>query len=82
MSNIIDLENLTLYELLELPNHIEAVKKEVDKRLLEINCENIKRKIVDEELSDNQLLLVIDFIENVVSLNKGKSSWNKSFSFK
>ncbi len=81
MSNIIDLEKLTLRELVRLPIRIEAVGKEVDKRLLEMNGEIIKDKIIESKLTANQFTLVLDFIDSVTALDSKIASWNRSFRF-
>lgn len=82
MSNVIDLKELELYDLLKLPTRIEAVAKEVNNRMREMNAENIKNEVITKELNSVQTGYVLDFVENIKAITDGIASWNKNFNFK
>lgn len=82
MVNTIDLETLELYDLLKFPQGIEAVGKEIDKRMREMNAENIKNEVIMKELNSVQTGYVFDFVENIKAITSGIASWNKNFNFR
>lgn len=82
MTNTIDLETLELYDLLRLPQEIEAVQHEANKRFLEMNADSIKNEVINNELNSVQTGYVFDFVENIKAITNGIASWNKNFNFK
>lgn len=81
MVNTIDLETLELRDLLKFPQGIEAVGKEIDKRIRELNAQGIKDEIIEKELDSVQVGYVFDFVENIKAITNGMASWNKNFYF-
>lgn len=81
MVNTIDLEAVKLYDLVKFPQEIEAVRTEIDKRMRELNAENIKNEVIMKELNSVQTGYVFDFVENIKAITSGIASWNKNFNF-